>query len=763
VAAPVSVPAARSRKWLFRASAALLPLLALLVLELGLRLGGYGFSTCFFKPLRIGEQSLLVENDAFGRRFFPRDMARMPLTLRMAPKKPPGAYRIFIFGESAAMGDPEPAFGAARYLTALLEERFPQARFEVVNTAMTAINSHAILPIARDCARHQGDLWILYIGNNEMVGPFGAATVFGLKAPPLPLVRGYLAFQELRAGQLLLDLCQKLRGGPQANSWEGMKMFLGNQLPPDAAAREVVYRNFQENLQDIAQTGLDSGARVLLSTVPVNLKDCPPFASMHSVGVSSANCAACDTSYREGCLAEQRGNFVEAAQQFEQAAKLDPFLAELQYQWAIASMKSSRFDAAREHFQRACDYDALPFRATSRINEIIRQTANGKGTSLLDADVAFTRYDLEPDSVGRIVPNPPRRGEDTAPHQHGSLFYEHVHLNFDGNYRLALAWADGVEKFLPASFRNQARAQWASQERCEQRLGLTEWDRLQAIEGVIGRRQRPPLAAQANNEIVLNELSNQSATLKRAMESGDVRTKAKNTYVEALRVAPGDYFVRENFAEFLEATGELNPATEQWQSVRQLIPQDHAPLYRLGRLAAAQGELTQAKELLEQTVAMRPSFAPGWFELGSVWATTRNYPQAITAFDQALRFDPQNANYWFCDGLALAMAGRRAEAIQHYRQAARLDPADWKAHFELGGLLGQDGNMAEAKAESEVAVRLNPAFPTSRLNLGLALVKLGSLDEAERQFEETLRLEPGNSRATDYLAQVRALKNDAQK
>ena len=44
---------------------------------------------------------------------------------------------------------------------------------------MTAINSHAILPIARECARRDGDLWIIYMGNNEMVGPFGAGTVFG--------------------------------------------------------------------------------------------------------------------------------------------------------------------------------------------------------------------------------------------------------------------------------------------------------------------------------------------------------------------------------------------------------------------------------------------------------------------------------------------------------------------------------------------------------------------------------------------------------
>ena len=92
----------------------MLPVLALAVLEVALRLGGYGYSCGFFKPLRIGDQHFLVENDAFGFRFFPRDLARMPLSLRMPAKKTAGTYRIFILGESAAMGDPEPAFGAER-------------------------------------------------------------------------------------------------------------------------------------------------------------------------------------------------------------------------------------------------------------------------------------------------------------------------------------------------------------------------------------------------------------------------------------------------------------------------------------------------------------------------------------------------------------------------------------------------------------------------------------------------------------------------
>ena len=46
--------------------------------------------------------------------------------------------------------------------------------FEVVNTAVTAINSHVVREIASDLEEIESDLWIVYMGNNEVYGPFGA-------------------------------------------------------------------------------------------------------------------------------------------------------------------------------------------------------------------------------------------------------------------------------------------------------------------------------------------------------------------------------------------------------------------------------------------------------------------------------------------------------------------------------------------------------------------------------------------------------------
>ena len=85
-----------------------------------LRLVEYGHPTGFFRRVRIGSEVFLRENDGFALRFFPPELARSPTSFRFAARKPDGVRRIFVFGESAAMGDPQPAYGASRYLEVLL-------------------------------------------------------------------------------------------------------------------------------------------------------------------------------------------------------------------------------------------------------------------------------------------------------------------------------------------------------------------------------------------------------------------------------------------------------------------------------------------------------------------------------------------------------------------------------------------------------------------------------------------------------------------
>ena len=681
----------------------LAPVVAFVLLEAVLRLAGYGYDTAFFKKIRIGDGDFLVNNDDFVRRFFPPQLIRLPGVLRMEPEKPPGVCRIFILGESAALGDPNPAYGAGRYLRALLSERFPGRQFEVVNVAITAINSHAILPIARECARHQGDFWIIYMGNNEMVGPFGAASVFGAQAPPRWIVRLGLALQQWRGGQLLMALTRDLKvKGSGAASWGGMEMFLGNQIPPDDPRKDRVYRNFQENLRDILRAGLDSGARVVLNTVAVNHRDCPPFAS-----VSATNTA--------------------------QGASHS---AEAEYRHAQSLLAQGSVAAARDEFQKACDDDTLPFRADSRVNALIRQAAGEfAGPALLFCDAA----------------SPPTLGEAPSAIPGGEIFYEHVHFNFEGNYRLGRAWAGKIGPLLPADFRAPAANDWASQEICDRRLGLTDWNRVITLNEVIRRRRQPPLNSQADNQSQLEQLGRQLADLRRRMDAADA-ADARAIYVQDIQRDPDDYLLRFDYADFLEGIGDAREAVAQWRQVAELLPQYYLAYLEQGRMLEREGQLDDAAENFRRALALYPRATVAWFELGNIHASEGKYAAALDECEHARRLEPNQPAFYACMGRLLSKMNRHADAVEKFRESIQIQPGYFDGRLALAEELLATGRDSEAKAQFDEAVRLKPDSARAHLELGQALLNEGRRDAARQEFEQTLRVDPKNATARQYLS-----------
>ena len=720
-----------------------LPLLLLGGLELGLRLAGYGYSTGFFEKIRAGDKDYFVNNENFSLRFFPPQLARWPGPVMFEAKKPANTYRIFILGESAARGEPEPNYAASRYLEALLDERFPGTRFEIVNLGITAIDSHVILPIARDCARADGDLWIIYLGNNEMVGPFGAATVFGAKAPPLGLVRLNLALQRTRLGQLLADLSRRV-GGKNANtSWGGMKMFLGNQLRADDPRKEAVYQNFERNLNDMVKVGFDSGAKILLNTVAVNLKDCPPFASLTNSSLPIADRAQFNRLFSAGCADEAQTDFAGAAKNFEAAARLDPLFPELQFRWGECLLALTNAAGAREHFQAACDDDALPFRADSRINAAIEKTGRhfaGDRLTFFDAAAA-----LEQDLPAGVC------GQET--------FYEHVHFNFDGNFRLGRAWAGQVEKMLPVAISRNARTNgWASQEACDLRLGLTDWNRCAVTQIIIDRLHHHPLSDQSNNAERLRSLRDEMNRLRQRINTNTV-PQATAVYLAAINRSPQDFLLRQNFAEFLVSAGDAKAAVAQLQQVQELLPHSCEPFYQAGRLLSELEQWNPAETALKKAVTLRPRLVEAWFELGGVHLATGQFELALQDYNRARELDPQDATYCAFVGKALSQLNRHAEAVQLYRQAIQMQPDLWEAHFALADELAATGQFSEAGDEYAQVIRLRPASALAHLDRGVMLARVAQYDDALSEFQETLRLEPANAQARDYLKRVADWKN----
>jgi tetratricopeptide (TPR) repeat protein len=402
--------------------------------------------------------------------------------------------------------------------------------------------------------------------------------------------------------------------------------------------------------------------------------------------------------------------------------------------------------SACEHFQLACDFDALPFRTDSRLNELIHQT----GRKLTGDKLVLL------DTASILATNNPARvcGDE--------LFYEHVHFRFDGSYRLARLWAEQVMRLMPDLASNRTSEDWATQESCERLLGLTDWNRRSVVAEVVRRMNQPPLSSQPNNPQRLQTLASWGEEIHRSIGETGAADRAREIYVSALKEAPDDYELHENFGEFLEAVNDLKQGLAEWEKVRELIPLDYTAYVQIGRFLAVQGKLPEAESSLRRSLEIRPNFYRPWLELGKIHADQGKFELAVKDYTEAIRLQPQEPDSWLSRGMALVRLNQRSEAIANFREATRLSPSNWRAHSELGVQLGMEGKVSEARAELEQVVRLKPDYAMGRLNLGVALMKEGRLKEAATEFQETLRLDPNEKLAADYLRQAQTGQKSKQ-
>lgn len=468
--------AARRPHWsLLVAGAIFIPVVLLGILEVGLRIAGVGYDADLLVPCTVRGAPANCYNLFFAAPFFPAGMVQTPRLYSIPATKPSGTYRIFILGESAAMGDPDSAYGFSRYLEMMLRARYPSMKFEVVNTGSVAIDSHVLLPIAKGLAGQRPDVFIIYSGNNEVVGPYGPGTVLTASAMSMPLVRSSIFYHSTRIGQLLT------RVGTQKKEWRGMEMFLDKQVPASSPWMKYVYANFEENLRDTIAVARKAGAKVIVSTIATNLKDCAPFASQHREGLKADELRSWTTLVQQGDALESANAPAEALKAYSAAAKIDDDYAELEFRIARALGNSGDGKSARDHFVRARDLDTLRFRADSRINEINRAAAASlpDGVSLIDAEKILS--DASPDGIIS-----------------SDFVYEHVHLTPEGNYLLARAMFQQIVQGLPKQS-DGAESDVLSEADCERLLALTRFDRTRLAADMLDRLQKPPFTTQLNH------------------------------------------------------------------------------------------------------------------------------------------------------------------------------------------------------------------------------------------------------------------------
>jgi tetratricopeptide (TPR) repeat protein len=683
------------RLWMFRFVAlTIIPVFLFLLLEVALRVAGYGFPTDMFIKCKLNDTASYCDNIRYAWKFFSPNIARTANPFSFSESKSQDTYRIFILGASAAAGVPKEAFGFGRILQTTLQQQYPQINFEVINTAMPAINSHVVLDIAKDCTQHQGDLFIVYLGNNEVIGPYGAGTVFTPLSSSLPLIRFGITLKATKLGQLLTNILSSVYGNNTPEVWLGLEMFLGEQVRADEPRMEIVYKHFQRNLRDIRRLAFKSGTPIIFCTVPCNLKDNPPFASLQRPDITDAEKKNWDKHYQLGIQYEENGDFSGAVEQYLKAVEIDDRYADLQFRLGRCYWAIDEFGRSRERYILARELDTLRFRADNRINNIICDIASGRtdeGVYLLDAIKLF-----EQNSPHKIT------GKD--------LFYEHVHMNFKGNYLLAATMFRQVEKILPERIKSEIAKErpFLSEEECARYLAYTDWDKYKIMEYVLNSFvKQPPFTNQLYHDQQVEQMEQQIQILRKVI-SPEVIGKVEGQYFWAIEQNPSDWWLHWNFGEFLEEMNNYSEAARQFRLVLNSMPNRYQAWAKLGLLSGLQGDVNTAVNYNLKALNIYPIFPDARFNMGLAYQLQGNFDKAIEQYFKAIQLKPDHARAYNNLGVILYQQGKIAQATKIYRDGLRFVPDDLDMHSNLGLILEAQGHRDEAVKELRLALKIDP-------------------------------------------------------
>lgn len=415
MSAKAEVPVSRKRIRLFKFIGLLLPLLVLLLLEGGLRLFHYGQDQRLFITAPEDARYFVMNPDAAKQYFPDQEIATTGNHELFRKEKDPNTCRIFVLGESTTIGYPYFHNGSFhRWLQYRLAHTYPNKNFEIINVALTAVNSYTVLGFAKQVVHYQPDAVLIYSGHNEYYGALGVGSTEKIGGSPA-LVYTVLALRRLRVMQLFTNVYESLIKKMQPGAKDGkarMELMVARQQI--AYGSDLYQRGidqFKANMDATLQVFENAGVPVFVSNLVANERDLPPFISLP---VDSARYPNFGPHFRAGMQAMATGdstnartNFQLAEQAFAQNADCNFYLGKLAL-WAHDSAAAPAF------FARARDMDALRFRAPAAMNQVLAAVcAQHRQAHLVDAYHAFAMA-----SAAGVPGN--------------NLVLEHVHPNLDG-------------------------------------------------------------------------------------------------------------------------------------------------------------------------------------------------------------------------------------------------------------------------------------------------------------------------------------------
>ena len=588
-------------------------------------------------------------------------------------KKPENGYRVFCFGGSTTFGRPysfKTSF--SNWLQVLLQSLDSHTYYEVVNVGGVSYASYRIINLMKEMVNYEPDLFIVYSGHNEFLEDRTYSDILQ-ETPIVTKLRTQL--NRLRTYSLARSIWLQLQDQTREEAQRKFQMTgevsaildqsFGRALyHRDPVKEKAILNHFRFNLERMVEIAEEYGVRLLFVVPPSNEKDFSPFKSQFYNSLNAEQMKKWYELYEDGQSKLHEEDYQGALQSFREAAEIDSGYADLRYRMGKCLLALDQYQEAKSEFVVARDFDVAPLRATSKIEQIVREVGQKRGIPTVNLVSILETKTAE--SLGNTI-----LGRE--------LFFDHAHPTIEVHQLLA-------EELLKTMLRHKL----VESEKSWQAINRTA-----LYESVMASMDS---TFYAMRDLNLAKVLNWAGKHEEAIPF-IIRAAERNRNHPEAQYLRGLVFQEE---------GKFEQA-EQFYRKTIAIDSTYSKAYNaLGTIYEKNNLLDRAIPSFKNAIRYQPDYDHAYYNLGNTFYRKGRMEDAIQAYLQALRLNPNHPKALNNLGGIYMTKKAYYEAIQAFERTLEIEPDNFKAYSNLGVIYFQKGNWDKSQAMFEKVLEIIP-------------------------------------------------------
>ena len=292
------------------------------------------------------------------------------------------------------------------------------------------------------------------------------------------------------------------------------------------------------------------------------------------------------------------------------------------------------------------------------------------------------------------------------------VLFEHVHLNFKGNYLVAKTIFNQLEHIFSYDLKDQRKNETdqISDSLCAASLAYDNFEHYRIKELVLnGFMKQPPFTNQLYHSETIRQLESELDSLQHDLLAQDSNSTI-NSFEAALKKRPTDWFLHNKFADYLadDNIHKYLKAADHYQFVMNIIPHDPDVIVKRGVVLAKLGKLDESLNHFQKSLSINSSLAKAYFNSGLIYQKWKKLDLAVDNYEKAVQFEPTHSKAFNNLASIYLNKGDASNALETIELGLKSIPSDLLLNYNKAMILYQINRKTEAIKQLRYVIQMAP-------------------------------------------------------